>query len=451
MSSNRHRRWFHYSLVGLLVFLCLAMTLAAFLLLRRGKLPRTGVINGSSMEPVLQGPRFEWTCSHCSSLQSFALDTCKSNQPFRCPTCNILHGDSAVDMDDVKSVKERMRPGEQVRFATLRSVRTLRAAEIASGVVQPSGMQRGDIVVFQESVSGKREVKRVVGFAGEHVSIVGGDVLVNGERWSKALQQTLRQSILVHAWDPSNALGRPKNSVQQDAGWKAARGHFQGELNAELGELTFSTRSNGAIDNQLPLNAHDSHAIKLVHDFGFALQITQPDEVWSLDCNFCSPTSRPKVTVALTKRTITITSMEQVAKKELVQTENQSIWLVVAMVDGELIVGSQDEEWLRTRLPKVSVDVESAIQVTRPPIVLSVPTGRLVVDQLLVFRDIYYRGQLDSETQTWEPGDHVVVLGDNVSASSDSRDRWPDGLPTNAVKGIVLQTENPMECLLKQR
>jgi len=327
----------------------------------------------------------------------------------------------------------------------------MRAAEIESGVVQPSGMQRGDIVVFQESVNGKREVKRVVGFAGEHVSIVGGDVMVNGERWSKSLQQTLRQSILLNAWNPSHAIMLAANSVQQDSGWKAARDHFQGELNAELGELSFSSCSNGAIDNQLPQNAHDSHAIMLVHDFGFALQITQPDEAWSMDCDFCSPTSRPKVTVALDRRMITITSMEQVVKKELVQKENQSKWLVVAMVDGELIVGSQDEEWLRTKLPKSAVDVDNTIQVTRPPIAISVPTGRLVVDHLLVFRDIYYRGQLDSESQTWEPGDHVIVLGDNVSASSDSRDRWPDGLPTNAVKGIVLRTENPMEYLLKQR
>lgn len=451
MSSNRPRRWFVYSSVGLFVFLCLAITLAAFLLLRRGKLPRTGIINGSSMEPVLQGPRFEWTCSNCFSLQSFALDTCKSNQPFRCPTCNKLDGESAVDLEDVEGVKEKTRPGEQVRFATLRSVRTLRTAEIASGVVQPSGMQRGDIVVFQESVNGKREVKRVVGFAGEHISIVVGDVMVNGERWSKSLQQALRQSILVNAWDPSSAFGLPENSVQQDSGWKASHGHFQGDLNAELGELSFSSRSNGAIDNQLPLNAHDSHGIMLVHDFGFALQLTHPDEEWSMVCDFCSPTSQPKVTVELDRRTIAITTGEQVAKKELAQQENKSIWLVVAMVDGELIVGSQDEEWLRTKLPKNEVDVDNATEVTRPSIVLSVPTGRLVVDQLLVFRDIYYRGQFDSGTQTWEPGDHIVVLGDNVSASSDSRDRWPDGLPTNTVKGIVLQTENPMECLLKQR
>ncbi len=451
MIPNRPRRWFIYSSVGLLVFLCLAITLAAFLLLRRGKLPRTGVITGSSMEPILQGPRYKWTCFHCASLNSFALDTCKRDKPLRCPTCNKFDVESVIDWEDTDLLKDKTQPGEQVRFATLRSVRTMRAPAIASGLALPSGLQRGDVVIFQESVGAKREVKRIVGFAGEQVSIVDGDVFVNGNRWSKSLQEALRQSILLKAWDASNFLKKDEQSERSDAGWKMEGGIFQGELNADLGVMTFSPRSSGAIDNQLPINAHDSHAIVRVHDFGLALQISKPDESWSMDWELCSPMSRPKVAMGLVDRVLTIKSADQVYIKELTQQDDKSVWLVVVMVDGELVIGSQDEEWLRTKLPQITIDVETAIVETKPPIQLSVKSGTIKVDHLMVFRDIHYRGRLDSETQTWERGDSVVVLGDNVSASSDSRDRWPDGLPTNAVKGIVLQSENPMEDLLKQR
>ena len=45
----------------------------------------------------------------------------------------------------------------------------------------------------------------------------------------------------------------------------------------------------------------------------------------------------------------------------------------------------------------------------------------------------------------------IVVLGDNVSASTDSRDRWSSRLRASAVKGVVLESANPLEELLKQR
>ena len=121
------------------------------------------------------------------------------------------------------------------------------------------------------------------------------------------------------------------------------------------------------------------------------------------------------------------------------------------MVDGQLIVGSQDEEWLRTKLPSPIEEMEGDETVFQAPIAIEINSGSLAVDQLLVFRDIYYRGQGDTDSHSWGSGEHLVVLGDNVSASSDSRDRWSDGLSPSSIKGVVLQTESPMEVLLRQR
>jgi hypothetical protein len=73
-----------------------------------------------------------------------------------------------------------------------------------------------------------------------------------------------------------------------------------------------------------------------------------------------------------------------------------------------------------------------------------------VYERLLVFSDIEWRGVLDSSAQVWPSESGIVVLGDNVSASSDSRDRWDVRPGWNAVKGVVIESRNPIESLLHQ-
>lgn len=429
--------------------------LAAFLLFRRGRLPRTGLVTGSSMEPILRGPRYLWTCSNCRQPQEFALDTCKNNQPLRCQFCSKIDFESAVDFD---SIHERIRQGDQVRFATLRTMRTDRAPEIASGLVHVSGIQRGDAVVLQESREAKREVKRLVGFAFEHVSIEGGDLFINQERWCKTLEQSLRQSILLHAWE--NAISIEQHGSPRPNGvWKIGGEEFQGQLSSNTDEtsthgarrLTFGNDLHEGITNQLAVNAHDSHAVVPVPDYGIALQLSRPENAWKVECMFHSTLSRPTVSLELIGSSLKIESGDQVASVELLHRQDKSVWIVMAMVDGYLLIGSQDEEWLRAKLPLITADVPLSESHENGPIEVTSISGSLEIDQLLVFRDIYYRGNGDSDTQTWVPGERIVVLGDNVSASSDSRDRWPDGLPPNSVKGVVLQTESPMEVLLSQK
>lgn len=73
------------------------------------------------------------------------------------------------------------------------------------------------------------------------------------------------------------------------------------------------------------------------------------------------------------------------------------------------------------------------------------------MENVLVFRDIFYLGQLDSPIQEWDVEDGMVLLGDNVSASTDSRDRWPVRPNLSIIKGIVIEPNNPIENLVQQR
>ena len=412
------------------------------------------------MEPILRGPRFFWTCSNCSESQEFALDTCKSHQPFRCRFCEKIDMDSAFDFEDIESLSKRSRPGAEVQFASLRTVRKTRANEIANGRVETSGLHRGDVVVFQERPGAKREVKRIIGFAFERVAIEGGDVFVNGERWCKSLEQSLRQSVLLNAWERSSPNSLAERSFRPNGRWEFGQEEFAGVLSASdsndggldhARSVSFEYVLPRLIDNSLSVNAHDSHLRVPVHDFGFAFQLSRPDQTWRIKCVMSSPFSQPAVTMDLVGSKLTITAELLTRNIELLHREDQSLWIAIVMVDGHLVVGSQDEEWLRTKLASGNDVLGHSHDHVQAPISIEIISGKLELDQLLVFRDVFYRGQGDSITQTWESGEHVVVLGDNVSASSDSRDRWPDGLSASSIKGVVLQTESPIEVLLRQR
>jgi len=136
--SNSHR-WFVTISTCLLVGLCLAILLAALLLLRRGNQVRYGQVTGSSMEPILAGPRLQWTCPSCKHAQSFNLDTCKSHQPFRCQRCEKSDMQSAMDMEESWAIDNRTLAGEKLMYGPLRMMRSLRTKGIQSGEVHATG------------------------------------------------------------------------------------------------------------------------------------------------------------------------------------------------------------------------------------------------------------------------------------------------------------------------
>ena len=443
---SKPSRWFLYWAASLMVLLFLGIILAGLMIMRQGYVLRQGIVVGSSMEPHLKGPRLVWICPSCSAEQQFTLDTCESGKPFQCQACGETDASSGLDISEIVKLGVQTRPGEKVRYGPTRMFRSQRSHDIEAGIVHASGVKRGDVVVFQDTPNSPREIKRIVGFPGERIAIENGDLFVNGERYCKTMNQTLLQSILVEGCNISHVARKlDANSLEDRA-------------------LLIQTRSERCIDNRLGSNAHDSHCIVPVEDFGVAIQLagteqlagtgplgTEPMQHWIIECTLNSAYRSQLVAIALGPEGFTIESSEKKTFVPLKTGSTDSPWIVVTMVDGFLLVGTPTTEWMRIPLETRDANVEAKDGNCRSVVGIECKSGVLRVENVLVFRDIFYRGQLDSPTQAWDAEDGIVLLGDNVSASTDSRDRWPVRPNLSIIKGIVIEPNNPIENLVQQR
>jgi hypothetical protein len=317
------------------------------------------------------------------------------------------------------------------------------------------------MVAIRESINSVKEIKRLVGFPGERIRIDEGDIWVNDSRLQKSLALALRQSVLVEAWERSVHNHEPRFGA-----WTCNDETFQGALpNASI--VRFAYRNGGFIDNRLASNAHDSHQIVPVNDVGIAIEWGPELGAGELECVLRTPQTECKASVLWEVGGIRIctdrhSKMLSVKDVSLSRNETGGHWLIVCHVDGNLIVGDADQEWHRElclptpRLTNVGGSQEgdrekSKQEPPQSPVELRWRGESRTVRSLLVFRDLHYRGAHDAPEQTWEPANGIVVLGDNISTSTDSRDRWPGRLRMNAVKGVVVESQNPVEELLKQR
>lgn len=421
--SASPRRWFLYATAGLFVVLALGIILAGMMLMRQSMVLRNGIVYGSSMEPHFVGPRLIWQCPNCNHVHRFAKDTVRLDQPTKCPVCLQVNMEAphAENSDPNSQESILVETGETIQYARLRAIRTLRHAKGITGFDHKSGLKRGDVVVLQTTSESTKEIKRLVGMPDELISIQDGELLVNGEQYSKSLEDALRQAILVQS--VNNTTPRLRQ-----------------------------TSLDLSIDNQLSCNAHDSHSVIAARDIGIAFQIDPQQDRWDASVLIHSASrdnASVQVHVALKRsdQSISIDALGQSISIDLDPLEATGQWIVVYMVDGFLAIGDEQREWFR-RAIQPTEDTDGKRDVAT--IQIEMGDDSSVYERLLVFRDIEWRGVLDSSAQVWPSESGIVVLGDNVSASSDSRDRWDVRPGWNSVKGVVIESRNPIESLLHQ-
>lgn len=406
----RPSRWFVFATFGLLGLLTVGITSAYLMLLKHSTKDRIGVLTGSSMEPALRGPRVEMRCGQCNILNSWAIDAWDSAKPTRCQFCREY-----LDSSEEPLIRE----GEVVGYvpAVLLRRNSRGPAMARSGGLS---LQRWDVVVVdpedQQQVHGG-QIKRVVGMPGESVSIRNGRVLIDGEMVQPSIEQFLKQAVLMSSWDRKSAVEK---------------------LSEFISKLTCP------IDNELPINAHDSHLRQSVEDIGIAFRISKPQPNWNLKFHLQHGKKRMLVWFSCYEnKAQVVLKSEGTVFRNLGYVESWTpAWINVVVLSDRLIVFDEKKELLSCELQSLEQGLGWA------DLEVEEPEG--LIDRCMIYRGLYYRGKSDSDTQDFPADQGWIVLGDNVSISEDSRFWEQSRIPVDRIRGVLRQHPTWMQGLIKQ-
>lgn len=417
-----------------MAFLVVAIALAALILLRKGSEPRYALIVGNSMEPCLLGPGVEWTCKECERTFRFGAESISPDLPFQCPLCGMIEREPLeVPALDEEALLEQV---DRVQYFPQRIVASRRARQQI--LTDSAGMLRGDLVIFQPPEQPGKEIKRIVGFPGETVLIKDGDLWVDGRPWKKDSEALLKQAIFLSEGEWTRQ-GNPVVTPFMLAG----------------PEPLLYEAPEGGISNQWLGNQRDSQATIPVRDIGVAFHLEGMTDEWQLQVHLRTPNRHWQGTVDASGKDWSISSMGQEEKGIVNEWKDseKATWLVFAMVDGDGVIAINDREILRVELERSDREESTTDPVigVGEPIELECSLGEVRIVEMVPFRDLHYRGALDAPEQTIPAGNGIVVLGDNIRLSSDSRNRWDEGLNAESISGILESRATGMEHLLRQR
>jgi Signal peptidase, peptidase S26 len=378
---------------------------------RTGSQSLTAVIVGSSMEPTLLGPQRLAQCKQCQSSMRFSDGADVEDNPPPCPRC-----------------------GSKVELVDFQAAQTVKVHPIDR---KNASVRRGELVAIQDRELERWEVKRVVGFPRESIQIVNGDIWVDGRRFQKSISQFASLAIEVDRWNEIEGL-----HVTVRGRSPTEKCFASNSLWPRTGEQLEPTPS--PILDEYRCNARESRELVVVRDIGVHCTFPPgPIEPARIEVRIWYEGVVRSLLLDISADGVRILAPSSLSKEPSFRFDLHLPSLIVAVVDGRLLVGSEQSGHALdiNEFQMDSQKVPSSCSAVKP-ISLTVLDGQASIKQAFIVRDIHYRGK-NGETE-WElpsvAGYHL--LGDNVSNSSDSRDRWPDGVLAESIIGRVEAATN---------
>jgi signal peptidase I len=393
------------------------------------------VVPTGSMAPTLLGLHRELTCPNCGIPFVVGAEDEGSAGHAICPNCGQRRMDGTPALEC---------GGDRV---------------LVQKFLYDFRPNRWDVAVFHfPEEPTQAYVKRVVGLPGESIRITGGDLYVDGRIVRKSLPEIRAMQLLVHdsRFQPRDAARFPRwqfgtgsRSEPRESGWTQQEHQFGHrsmgrDSRPRVDWLVYrhwdpSRGDYGPICDFYAYNGGDLRAENEVPDLGMEARLSVGAGVESISVGLSSGSDRFVMTIPVGRRG-TIELLRNNRQQSLKNCQNpfQDVGLwprnvaleamvfdrrVQVAIDGRLLFDPFDFD-----------DPSSPGRSSDSPVALGVTGGALDVNDLRVYRDIYYTSSLVNaprhahgmfEAIRLGP-DEYFVLGDNSPVSNDSR-FWNEG------------------------
>jgi hypothetical protein len=389
-------------------------------------------IAGGSMAEALRGAHYRLPCDDCGFPCRYDAEHPPTDDRAVCPNCGyVMH----------TLHRAVLRPGQRVL--------------IDRWAYRFRSPRRGDRIAFRTLHDPDYfEVKRVVGLPGERISIRRGDLYADGRIVRKSLPQLRDVAVLVHdsGFEPRQTVGLPARwQADAAAGEAAWRYHHWRCFASPLPRSAASP----VLDNY-GYNQNESRQLHVVRDLllvcrlrtrggdgTLQLQIADGEDAFRADLEI----EPQRATVYRNDRPLGTAALPHAAwardvQLELALCDRQ----VLLAVDGQTVGRWPYEPAVRlgergglslpvdhpaqapSDIPQGAGGATEPVRRVNQTLGISAHGMQLEVHRWQVFRDLYYLDPTglgrDWTAPTRLGHDEVLVLGDNVPISRDSR-HWP--------------------------
>lgn len=429
MSGSRRRKLFW------LIPIAVVIALGSVVCLRyQGLLFPVRIGSGSMAESFL-GPHRGLECKDCGFAFHCGLDMDVPLQRATCPNCGF---------DRIDLTLATLHEGDQVLIDRW-----------AYGRNAP---QRGDVVAFVDPTHpSELAVKRIMGLPNEAVTIRNGELFIDGTLYRKSLAEAMELATLVYddAFRPPTERQLPPrwSSDQPESGWLAiANGyHCSPQASEEAAYDWLMYRHWRCYASQNPRAEESPVTDNDAYNPGLSRELHEvSDLVLSCDLRLDLGSEiallvhdgRESFTavISTTSRSLELRRGEEVLTRVSMPNLQHSsdVALQFGVVDQQLLVAIAGATLIRYAY----TPLDQPLQPTSRPLGLAGAEGEFSVENVRIYRDIYYLNPFQGDWAWNSMGpladESYLLLGDNTPLSNDSRHWKTPGLHRNLFVGRVL-------------